>query len=159
MIDDMSFGLSAEAFFGDVRGSRDIEELASRTVVSLSSRFPHYSWVGIYWLRGALLELGPWRGPRATDHVSIPLGKGICGSAAASGRIENVPDVREDSRYLSCFLNTRSEIVVPLSRSGGIIGEIDIDSDEPAAFRSRDERFLGNVASLFDSLQEVKRDV
>ena len=159
MIDDKAFDLSASAFFDDVRGSLDIRELAARTVVSLNSRFSHYTWVGIYWLRGGSLELGPWSGPEATEHVSIPLGKGICGSAAASGRIENVPDVGRDGRYLSCFLDTKSEIVVPLSRAGRIIGEIDIDGNEPAAFSSRDERFLSSVARLFDTGKEISPDV
>ena len=78
--------------------------------------------------------LGPWKGPQATEHVRIPIGEGICGAAAASGVTEVVDDVNADDRYLACFVSTRSEIVVPIAYEGRVVGEIDIDSDEPAAF-------------------------
>ena len=114
----------------------------------LHDRVGHYSWVGIYLTKGDELVLGPWRGPQATEHVRIPIGEGICGAAAASGETEIVDDVDSDPRYLSCFVSTRSEIVVPISLEGRVIGEIDIDSDEPAAFREDDRVFLERVAEL-----------
>jgi len=114
----------------------------------LHDRVGHYSWVGIYLTEGDELVLGPWRGPQATEHVRIPIGEGICGAAAASGETEVVDDVDSDPRYLSCFVSTRSEIVVPISLEGRVIGEIDIDSDEPAAFREDDRVFLERVAEL-----------
>ena len=73
-------------------------------------------------------------GPAATEHARIPIGQGICGAAAASGRTEIVDDVNADDRYLACFPSTRSEIVVPIAYEGRVVGEIDIDSDRPAAF-------------------------
>jgi len=112
----------------------------------LHDRFDHYSWVGIYLVDGDDLVLGPWKGPQATDHVRIPIGEGICGAAAASGETEIVDDVNTDPRYLSCFVSTRSEIVVPISHDGRVVGEIDIDSDEPAAFTEADRAFLERVA-------------
>jgi GAF domain-containing protein len=92
--------------------------------------------------------LGPWRGPEATEHVRIPVGQGVCGAAAASGRTEVVDDVNADPRYLACFPSTRSEIVVPIARDGIVVGEIDIDSDRPAAFGEDDSAFLERVAEL-----------
>jgi GAF domain-containing protein len=92
--------------------------------------------------------LGPWQGPQATDHVRIPIGQGVCGAAAASGETETVDDVNADPRYLACFPSTRSEIVVPIADQARIVGEIDIDSDKPAAFSEDDRAFLERVALL-----------
>jgi L-methionine (R)-S-oxide reductase len=117
----------------------------------LNERIPHYSWVGIYLVEGTELVLGPWRGPEATEHVRIPIGQGICGAAASSGRTEIVDDVNADPRYLACFASTRSEIVVPIAFQGRVVGEIDIDSDEPAAFGEADRAFLERVATLISA--------
>jgi GAF domain-containing protein len=114
----------------------------------MHDRFEHYSWVGIYLVEGDDLVLGPWKGPQATEHVRIPVGQGICGAAAATGRTEVVDDVAADERYLACFPSTRSEIVVPIVYEGRVVGEIDIDSDRPAAFGEADRAYLERVAVL-----------
>ena len=126
----------------------DADDVLREVVALLHDRFEHYSWVGIYLVEADDLVLGPWRGPEATEHVRIPVGQGICGAAAASGRTEIVDDVNADERYLACFPSTRSEIVVPISFEGRVVGEIDIDSDEPAAFGEGDGEFLERVATL-----------
>lgn len=110
--------------------------------------FDKYSWVGIYLLKGKELVLGPWRGTHATEHTRIPIGKGICGAAAKSAKTEIVDDVSKDARYLSCFLSTRSEIVVPIKKNRCVVGEIDIDSDRPSAFDTTDALFLEKVADM-----------
>jgi L-methionine (R)-S-oxide reductase len=122
-----------------------------KTVAVLHDGFEHYSWVGIYLLEGDELVLGPWQGPQETEHVRIPVGEGICGAAAASGHTEVVDDVRADPRYLACFPSTRSEIVVPIPYEGKVVGEIDIDSDRPAAFTDEDQTFLERVALLISA--------
>ena len=114
----------------------------------LFDNFNKYTWVGIYIVDGDNLVLGPWKGEQATEHVKIPIGKGICGSAAASGRTEIVPDVNADGRYLACFVSTRSEIVVPIKDNYKIIGEIDIDSDKKDAFTRKDKEFLEKIADM-----------
>jgi len=124
------------------------EDVLQRVVDVLHDEVEHYSWVGIYLVEGDDLVLGPWRGPQATEHVRIPVGQGVCGAAAASGETEIVDDVNADPRYLACFPSTRSEIVVPISHEGGVVGEIDIDSDRPAAFGEDDRAVLERVASL-----------
>jgi L-methionine (R)-S-oxide reductase len=124
------------------------DEVLRRVVEVLHDRFDHYSWAGIYLLEGDDLVLGPWKGPQATEHVRIPVGQGICGAAAATGRTEVVDDVNADGRYLACFPSTRSEIVVPISYEKRVVGEIDIDSDEPAVFGEADRAFLERVALL-----------
>jgi L-methionine (R)-S-oxide reductase len=126
----------------------DADDVLRQIVSELHDRVGHYSWVGIYLVEGDTLVLGPWQGPEATEHVRIPVGQGICGAAAASGQTEIVDDVNADPRYLACFPSTRSEIVVPISYEGRVVGEIDIDSDEPAAFGTDDRTFLERVALL-----------
>jgi L-methionine (R)-S-oxide reductase len=131
-----------------VNREREAAAVLDGTVRTLADRFAHYSWVGVYLIEGEDLVLGPWSGPAETEHTRIPIGQGICGAAAASGRTEVVDDVAADDRYLSCFVSTRSEIVVPIAFEGRVVGEIDIDSDEPAAFAERDREFLERVATL-----------
>jgi len=125
-----------------IERAQDLQEV----VDLLHDRVEHYSWVGIYLVEGDELVLGPWKGPEATEHLRIPVGQGVCGAAAASGQTEVVDDVNADPRYLACFPSTRSEIVVPIARDGHVIGEIDIDSDSPAAFGDADREFLERVA-------------
>jgi GAF domain-containing protein len=124
------------------------DDVLQQVVDVLHGEFEHYSWVGIYLVEGDDLVLGPWQGPQATDHVRIPIGQGVCGAAAASGETETVDDVNADPRYLACFPSTRSEIVVPIADQARIVGEIDIDSDKPAAFSEDDRAFLERVALL-----------
>ena len=124
------------------------DAIVRQTVELLHDQIDAYSWVGIYFVEGSELALGPWKGPEATEHVRIPVGQGVCGAAAASGQTEIVDDVNADPRYLACFLSTRSEIVVPISYEGLVVAEIDIDSDVPAAFDADDRAFLERVAAL-----------
>jgi len=127
---------------------RSADDPLGKAVEVLEEGFDHYSWVGIYLVEGDDLVLGPWQGPEATEHTRIPVGQGVCGAAAASGITEIVDDVNADPRYLACFPSTRSEIVVPIALDGRVVGEIDIDSDRPAAFGDDDREFLERVAAL-----------
>lgn len=125
----------------------DSSNILDKVVDYLYTTFNHYNWVGFYLVEGNDLILGPWRGEQATEHVKIPIGTGVCGSVAQSGKTEIVPDVSKDERYLACFASTRSEIVVPIKKNERIIGEIDIDSDEPNAFDKNDKIFLEKIAN------------
>ena len=119
-----------------------------RVVEYLYDQFNTYSWVGVYLLKEKNLILGPWKGLHATEHTIIPIGKGICGAAALSGKTELVQEVSKDQRYLACFTSTRSEIVVPIRKNHAIIGEIDIDSDTSNAFDEHDKEFLEKIADM-----------
>jgi GAF domain-containing protein len=129
------------------------EAAAQRVVDTLHERFPRYDWIGTYWVDGTDLVLGPWTGPAATEHTRIPIGTGVCGAAAASGRTEIVGDVNADPRYLACFASTRSEIVVPIFSDGEVVGEIDIDGSDLDAFDETDARFLEEIAALLAPLR------
>jgi GAF domain-containing protein len=133
---------------GIVGRAGDADDVLREVVGLLSDTFEHYSWVGIYFVEDGDLVLGPWQGPQATEHVRISIGSGICGAAAATGVTEVVDDVNADQRYIACFPSTRSEIVVPIVYERRVVGEIDIDSDRPAAFTADDRAFLERVADL-----------
>jgi GAF domain-containing protein len=113
----------------------------------IAARLPHYDWVGVYVLDGGVLNLGPYVGA-ATEHVLIPVGRGVCGTAVAEARNLIVEDVRTEQNYLSCSVQTRSEIVVLIRdpETGQIVGEIDADGDAVGAFDSSDEALLESVA-------------
>ena len=128
-------------------GAPDARSVLAETVALLRRERPHYNWVGIYLLEKDELVLGPYVG-KPTPHTRIPLNKGICGAAASSGQTLIVDDVNSDPRYLACSLETRSEIVVPIARDGRVLGEIDIDSDQPAAFTEEDRALLEAVARI-----------
>ncbi|MGH9805092.1 MAG: GAF domain-containing protein [Candidatus Acidiferrales bacterium] len=112
----------------------------------LQKERPHYNWVGFYYLSGDELVLGPFVGA-PSPHKRIPLDKGICGAAVRERRTVNVPDVNADARYLACSVETKSEIVVPIEHNDEIIGEIDIDSHQAAAFGPADQSLLEGVAT------------
>jgi GAF domain-containing protein len=131
-----------------VRDEPTAGPVLERTAKLLDRSFEHYGWVGVYLVEGDDLVLAAWSGPQATEHVRIPVGQGICGAAAASGETEVVDDVAFDERYLACFPSTRSEIVVPIHAGGRVVGEIDVDSDAPAAFGDDDREFLERVGRL-----------
>ena len=94
-----------------------------------------------------MLVLGPFVG-NPTPHVRIPVSQGICGAAVAAGETVIVDDVGSDPRYLSCSIETKSEIVVPIYANGEVVGEIDIDSHDYGAFKQEDQIFLEEVARI-----------
>jgi GAF domain-containing protein len=125
----------------------DANRAMAAAVAMLKERMPDYTWVGIYLLDGNELVLGPFVG-KPSPHTRTPLGRGICGAAAAEKATIVVDDVNADPRYLACSVETRSEIVVPIMRGRDVLGEIDIDSDRRAAFGAPDRRMLESVAAL-----------
>ena len=131
--------------------SAGVEAVMQRVVARLKEGIGAYTWVGIYRLEGDELVLGPFLG-KPSPHTRIPLGRGICGAAATEKATIIVDDVRADARYLACSIETRSEIVVPIMHDGRVLGEIDIDSDRPAAFGAADRELLEAVAALLAPL-------
>ena len=106
---------------------------------------PPYTSVYLYMLHGSELVLEAYAG-RNTDHTRIPVGVGVCGTAVASGKDQNVPDVRAVENYLACNSWTRSELVVLIRRGSLILGQIDIDSDVPDPFTAEEEAEVKQVA-------------
>lgn len=106
---------------------------------------PPYTSAYLYMLHGDTLELEAFAG-RVTDHTRIPVGKGVCGTAVATGEDQNVGDVRAIGNYLACNLETRSELVVLIRRGALILGQIDIDSDVPDPFTPAEHAETKKVA-------------
>jgi len=130
-----------------VAASPNANTAMKQVVQLLKDAVPHYSWVGIYLIDGDELVLGPFLG-KPSPHTRIPLGRGICGAAATEKATIIVDDVNADPRYLACSIETKSEIVVPIMNGSEVLGEIDIDSDQPAAFGQADRELLEHVAPL-----------
>jgi len=129
-----------------IRDEADVRRAMERAVQILKQMVPAYTWVGIYLLEGNELVLGPFVG-KPSPHTRIPLGAGICGAAATERKTIVVDDVNADPRYLACSIETKSEIVVPIMDADRVLGEIDIDSDQPAAFGAADRTVLEAVAA------------
>jgi L-methionine (R)-S-oxide reductase len=106
---------------------------------------PPYTSVYLYMLHGAELVLEAFAG-RETDHTRIAVGHGVCGTAVATGRDQNVSDVRAISNYIACNTFTRSELVVLIRRGEVVLGQIDVDSDQPDPFTPDEEAAVRRVA-------------
>lgn len=119
----------------------------------LKDSVAYYDWVGFYIVDESKrnLILGPFVG-EPTEHMRIPFGKGICGQAAEIMRTFVVQDTSKETNYLSCSPKVRSEIVVPISKNGEIIGELDIDSHTLSPFTQEDRKFLENVCKIISEL-------
>ena len=128
-----------------LRVATDREGALTAVVQAVHESSASYDWTGIYLVDGDELVLHNFIGA-SSPHTRIRIGEGICGAAAQEKRTILVPDVSEDQRYLACSLETRSEIVVPITKLGYVFGEIDIDSHTPNAFGEQDQLVLEEVA-------------
>lgn len=117
------------AFTRDV-GRQGLLQLAAERLQAAGAP---YTSVYLYMLHGDALVLEAHAG-RDTDHTHIPVGRGVCGTAVATGQDQNVGDVRALDNYLACNLETRSELVVLIRRGATILGQIDVDSDVEGEF-------------------------
>jgi L-methionine (R)-S-oxide reductase len=121
------------------------EELLRTAAEKIRAAGTPYTSVYLYMLHGDQLVLEAYAG-RTTDHTRIPVGVGVCGTAVASGKDQNVPDVRAVDNYLACNTWTRSELVVLIRRGSTILGQIDVDSDAPDPFTPEEEAAVRQVA-------------
>jgi GAF domain-containing protein len=135
------------------------DALLRRAVRKIAASDKRSSWVGVYLLNpeGNELWLHNYVGS-PTEHAKIPVGTGVCGTAVAEKKNLNIPDVRKVENYLTCNPDVQSEMVV-LIRAGDIVfGEIDLDSEEPKAFKADDEAAVQAVADkLAEQLMAERR--
>jgi GAF domain-containing protein len=137
-----------------IAGENDALAVSANFVGLLFAEIPDINWLGIYVLRGNELVLGPFQGKPAC--VRIPLGQGVCGTAAASMQTQRVDDVHAFDGHIVCDPDSRSEIVVPLSINGELVGVLDIDSPQHARFSEADQAgvellcdtFVGNLGEF-----------
>lgn len=120
----------------------ELLQLACRRLAAWGAPFTS---VYAYMLQGEELVLEAFAG-RTTEHVRIPVGMGVCGTAITTGQDQLVPDVTTVENYLACNADTRSELVVLIKRSAVILGQLDVDSDVPAGFTSAHHVAVKQVA-------------
>lgn len=120
---------------------------AANLAALLYLELPRVNWVGFYFLEDGELVLGPFQGKPAC--VRIPLGQGVCGTAAAQRRSQLVEDVHAFEGHIVCDVDSRSELVVPLVRGGELLGVLDLDSPETGRFDAGDRDGLERLAAVY----------
>lgn len=128
-------------------GQRDLVANAANLSSLLFHGLDGLNWAGFYFLKGNELVVGPFQGKPAC--VTIPLGRGVCGTAAATCEVQRVADVHAFEGHIACDADSRSEIVVPLIYEGSVRGVLDLDSPLPGRFGRRDEELLRAIADVF----------
>jgi GAF domain-containing protein len=136
-----------------IEGEQDMLANSANFVGLLFAEMPDINWLGIYVLRDNELVLGPFQGLPAC--VRIPLGQGVCGSAARAMKTLRVANVHEFAGHIACDPASNSELVVPLIADGKLLGVLDIDSAETGRFSAADERGVEALCQRFvAALQE-----
>jgi L-methionine (R)-S-oxide reductase len=128
-------------------GEPNLVANAANTAALIYHGLPDLNWAGLYFRSGAELVLGPFQGKPAC--VRIPIGSGVCGSAAARAATVLVPDVHAFPGHIACDPISRSELVVPLVEAGNVRGVIDLDSPLIARFDEIDQKGCERLAALF----------
>jgi L-methionine (R)-S-oxide reductase len=123
-------------------GETDTVALMATVVCELHQSHPLADWTGFYRVVAPeLLKIGPYQGGHGC--LVIPFSRGVCGAAARTGQVQNVPDVDAFPGHIACASSTRSELVLPVwNGAGTLLGVLDLDSDTPAAFTAADEDAL-----------------
>jgi L-methionine (R)-S-oxide reductase len=149
---DADYASLADELSGLLAGEQDLVANAANTAALLFDALPDINWAGFYFLRAregleGELIVGPFQGKPAC--VRIPLGKGVCGTAAATRRTLVVRDVHEFPGHIACDAASQSEIVVPLIKGDTLLGVLDIDSPLLARFDDADRRGIERLAAIF----------
>ncbi|NNE06024.1 MAG: GAF domain-containing protein [Xanthomonadales bacterium] len=110
---------------------------------------PDVNWAGFYFVEDDRLVLGPFQGKPAC--VEIPIGQGVCGTAAKLNQVQRVADVHQFDGHIVCDSDSESELVVPLVKGGFVIGVLDIDSPTAGRFSEADEHALTQLAKIYEN--------
>ena len=132
-----------------LEGERDLVANLANASAVLMEGLEDVNWVGFYLLRGEELVLGPFQGKPAC--IRIPLGKGVCSTAAALDKTQRVEDVHNFPGHIACDSASRSELVIPLHHQGRVVGVLDLDSPLVSRFTPEDQRMLEQCAALVES--------
>ena len=128
-------------------GETDRVANAANMAALIYHGLPDLNWAGFYFRRGEELVLGPFQGKPAC--VRIPLGSGVCGTAAARAETVLVADVHDFPGHIACDPASRSELVVPLLEDGEVTGVLDLDSPLPARFDEADRKGCERLVAVF----------
>lgn len=136
-----------------IESEHDLIANLSNISALLSMELEDLNWVGFYLYKEEQLVLGPFQGKPAC--VRIPMGKGVCGTAAATNTVQRVHDVHQFEGHIACDAASNSEIVLPFSINGILVGVLDIDSPSVGRFSEIDEAgltfFMAEVEKLLNS--------
>jgi GAF domain-containing protein len=130
-----------------IAGEPDPIANAANTAALIYHGLPNLNWAGFYFRNGAELVLGPFQGKPAC--VRIPIGQGVCGTAALRGTTVLVPDVHDFPGHIACDPESRSELVVPLIEDDAVLGVLDLDSPLPARFDELDRNGCEQLVALW----------
>ncbi len=128
-------------------GESDMIANAANTAAFLYSQLPDCNWVGFYFLNNEELVVGPFQGEPAC--VRIPIGRGVCGTAAANREVLVVSNVHEFSDHIACDARSNSELAVPIVVENELVGVLDIDSPLFDRFDDVDRDGLESLAQIF----------
>ena len=150
----MDYHATTEAIRALCHGETDTVALMATLACEIHHAHPYADWTGFYRVVAPdLLKIGPYQGGHGC--LVIPFARGVCGAAARTGQVQNVPDVDAFPGHIACASSTRSELVLPVwNGAGRLLGVLDIDSDTPAAFTKADEDWLVPLlAEIFEKAE------
>jgi GAF domain-containing protein len=128
-------------------GQQDLVANAANLSALLFHSLENVSWVGFYFAKSGELVVGPFQGQPAC--VTIPMGKGVCGTAAETGKIQRIADVHEFEGHIACDTASKSELVLPLIKNGRLLGVLDLDSPLKNRFSKQDEQLMKEISEIF----------
>ncbi|MBJ3813722.1 GAF domain-containing protein [Shimwellia pseudoproteus] len=131
-------------------GETSFLAVLANTSALLFERLDGVNWAGFYLQEGETLVLGPFQGKIAC--VRIPVGRGVCGTAVASGETQRVDDVHAFDGHIACDAASNAEIVFPLRVNQRVIGVLDIDSTETGRFDEEDEKGLSELVLQLENV-------
>lgn len=132
---------------GLLENESDLIANAANLSALLFNQLENINWAGFYLVKGKELVLGPFQGQVAC--VRIPIGRGVCGTAAANNEVQLVDDVHQFEGHIACDSASNSEIVLPISVGGKVVAVLDIDSPNLARFDTIDQQYLSEIARVF----------
>jgi len=143
------YKIAIDIIGNEIKSSDDLIKCLNNICKFLNKKIKGYDWVGFYFHneKNKELELIAFSG-LPTQHTKIPFGKGICGTSALTNNPIVVDDVSKESNYISCNINVKSEIVVPLFANNKNVGQIDIDSNSIGQFKKIDLNFLIKINQM-----------
>ena len=133
-------------------GERDEVAVMATVACELHHAFDYFHWTGFYRvMKPGLLKIGPYQGGHGC--LYIPVGRGVCGTVAETGRVLRLDDVHSFPGHISCSSTTQSEIVLPVfDVRGAVRAVLDVDSDNPAAFTEEDELGLTAICRMIGKI-------
>ena len=141
------YGLLLPQINALVEGEPDLIANLANIVAALKFGM-NFFWVGVYFVKGDVLVLGPFQGPVACTRIGF--GKGVCGTSWKNGETIIVENVDEFPGHIACNSLSKSEIVIPFFKNGNVAGVLDVDSDKLSDFDKTDAQFLKQVTAQIE---------